>query len=105
MIPVQGDVLDLVANDHRADEDYEKFLWACRKAAHRRETVSINDVRLWLSNTYGLTINPRRYSSFWRRARLDGHLERTGEWETNTDAKGRNSGKPQPCYRWTGGAA
>jgi hypothetical protein len=99
----QASLLDLIGNDPRHDDEYERFVWACwAVGAMDRGRVSINRVRGHLSNAYGLTIDPRRYSSFWRRARLDGHLERTGDWETNTDAKGRNSGKPQPVYKWIG---
>lgn len=99
----QGDLLDLLANDPRKDLDYRAFLDACRnEATITLGVVSINGVRWWMTNRYGYTVEPRRYSTFWRRARLDGHLERTGDYETNTDTRGRNSGKPQPVYRWVG---
>jgi hypothetical protein len=106
MTTEQGDLLDLIANDPRKEDDYSMFVAACRSEAyHANGIVSINDVRMAFETFWGLSIEPRRYSSFWRRARLDGHLERTGEWETNTDVRGRNSGKPQPVYRWTGARA
>jgi hypothetical protein len=102
----QASLLDLIGNDPRHDDEYDQFLYSCLLVARGADgRVSINHVRNVMANDWGLTIDPRRYSSFWRRARLDGHLERTGDWETNTDAKGRNSGKPQPVYRWIGGAA
>lgn len=101
----QNATVDLVGNDPRHDDDYNAFIATCRFIARPNGLVSINAVRSELSNVWGLTIEPRRYSAFWRRARLDGHLERTGEWERNTDAKGRNAGKPQPVYRWVGGAS
>jgi hypothetical protein len=101
----QASLLDLIGNDPRHDDEYERFLRACELVSHPygdERKVSINSVRRIMRNQWGLVIDPRRYSSFWRRARLDGHLERTGDWETNTDAKGRNNGKPQPVYRWVG---
>lgn len=104
MTAEQTDLLDLIANDPRHDPEYVRFLDACYQTAilDGRWLVSINGVRAMFCNGWGFTIEPHRYSSFWRRARLDGHLERTGEYETNTDAKGRNAGKPQPVYRWVG---
>jgi hypothetical protein len=99
------DVVDLVANDPRKDDEYKLFLSRANDVARMANPpgiVSPNWMRRLFSNEHGLTIEPRRYSSFWRRARLDGHLARTGEWETNQDWRGRNSGKPQPLYRWVG---
>jgi hypothetical protein len=101
----QASLLDLIGNDPRHGDEYERFLHACQNVARGGNRVSINDVRRFFNDYPEFAIEPRRFSSFWRRARLDGHLERTGDWETNTDAKGRNSGKPQPVYRWIGGAS
>jgi hypothetical protein len=100
----QGSLLDLIGNDPRVDPDYSAFLDACRSVRMgQRAYVSINDVRARLTNDWGMTIEPRLYSSFWRRARLDGHLERTSIRERNNDRKGRNATKEQYLYRWIGG--
>lgn len=101
----QMDLLDLLAHDPRREDEYRQFLDACRQVRlGQREYVSINDVRSRLSNEWGLVIEPRRYSSFWRRARVDGLLERTNIREPNTDVRGKNATKEQFLYRWIGAA-
>jgi hypothetical protein len=104
--PEQGDLLDLIANDPRLDPKYLQFLAACQNAARNGNRVYINDVRALMSNEYGLIVEPRTYSAFWSRAaRRGGPLQRIhGEWAMSKDTRGRNSGKPQPVYRWVGGS-
>ena len=98
----QGDLLDLITDDPRVTPDYDKFIQACRLVAESHHgAVSINHVRMELSNSYGLTVEPRRYSGFWRKACRDGWLRWSGTYDTNDDLAGRNAGKPQRLYRWS----
>ena len=114
--PISGETratVELVGNDWRADRDWDEFVAACRMVAvpvwsrHPNVTgymnegsfVNPNDVRAYLTNDYGLTIEPRRYSAFWSRAAgKNGFLVADG-WVTNDDAKGGNRGKPLRRYR------
>lgn len=74
--PIEGDTkatVDLVANDWRSDEDWDRFVSACFQAASMGDglgftNVNPNEVRAFLTNAHGLTIEPRRYSAFWSRA-------------------------------------
>ncbi len=89
------DLLTLLAMDERHERDYDRFLAACRADADAHAgQVSVNRVRSLLSNQYGLDVEPRRYSSYWQRATKAAVLVNTGEWETCTDTRGRNVGKP-----------
>jgi len=94
------DVLDLVATDWNAAHDWSLFKRACYWAANcDGGRVDPNTVRGLLSNEYGLTIDPRRYSAFWNRAAgRDGFLVADG-WVVNDDKRGRNAGKPTRAYR------
>lgn len=101
--PVDADtkaVIDLVATDWNAAHDWSLFKRACYKAANTDGgRVDPNTVRGLLSNEYGLTIEPRRYSAFWSRAAgRDGFLVKDG-WVVNEDKRGKNAGRPQRCYR------
>lgn len=96
-------LLDLISDDPRHDDDYDRFVAALRLVArHHGGRVSTNHVREELSNSWGLTIEPRRFSTFYRRACKDGHIAWTGGYDTNTDQRGRNAGKPARLYEWTG---
>jgi hypothetical protein len=102
----QMDLLDLLSHDPRREDEYRQFLDACKQVRlGQREYVSINDVRSRLSNQWGLVIEPRRYSSFFSRARREGALLRTNVLDVNSDERSRNKGKPCWLYRWTGGAS
>ena len=100
--PIAGNTLatvQLIAHDWRADEDWERFEEACRDCAHFLGHVDPGWVRGDLSNEYGLTIEPRRYSAFWSRAAgKSGFLTADG-WVINTDVKGGNAGRPARRYR------
>ena len=103
--PITGETraaVELVSQDWRADEDWRRFKAACMSAAHRSiagNHVDPNDVRAVLTNDYGLTIEPRRYSAFWARAAgKNGFLDADG-WVINNDSHGRNQGKPLRRYR------
>jgi hypothetical protein len=106
--PISGETratVELVGNDWRASEDWADFRAACfHSAASADGRVDPNVVRSRLTNRYGLVIQPRRYSAFWRRAaEKDGFLDADG-WTTNDDVKGGNRGKPQRMYRIRGRA-
>lgn len=109
--PITGETaatVGIVANDWRGDEDWQRFKDACRQCTFVDPAmwksgsvyVSPNDVRAYLSNTHGLTIEPRRYSAFWHRASKgkDAFLVADG-WVENTDRRSGNAGKPLRRYR------
>src|SRR5688572_26354304 len=98
--PITGETratVDLVADDWRSAEDWERFTNCCLMAADLSidNVVDPNYIRAMLTNEYGLTIEPRRYSAFWHRAasKKHGFLVADG-WVTNTDHAGGNAGKP-----------
>lgn len=100
-------LVDLIGTDPR-NLDYARFTAALGDVAVDGY-VSMNDMRRRLSNAYGLVIEPRRYSSFYRRACLaavivwdesDPHC-----YEINNDTRGHNRGKPQRRYRLASGRA
>ena len=98
-----GDLLSLIAEDERHEDDYKRFLAACRADADAHGgKVSVNRVRDALSNEFGLEVEPRRYASYWQRATKTGTLLNTEEWEVSTDTRGRNVGKPQRVREWRG---
>lgn len=102
--PIAGETaatVELVGSDWRAEEDWRRFEAACEFVqTDAFGVVDPNAVRAHLSNKFGLTIEPRRYSAFWSRASRgkDAFLVADG-WVTNTDAKGRNQGKPLRRYK------
>lgn len=101
--PIEGDTkatVDLVANDWRSDEDWREYERAVRWVASLDNgIVDPNAVRHELTNVYGLTIEPRRYSAFWSRAAgKNGFLVADG-WVVNDDVAGGNRGKPLRRYR------
>lgn len=88
------------------DPEFELFLDACRHDAYTHGGfVSQNRVREAMSNDSGLTVNPRRYSGFWPRARREGYLSKQFTKEENRDRRGRNLGKDSKIHRWLGGAS
>lgn len=98
----QQAVVDAVAETpaHVADPEYALFVEACRTdALSHGGFVSQNRVRDLMSNDKGLSINPRRYSGFWRRARKGGLLAFECS-EENRDHRGRNLGKESKVFRW-----
>lgn len=87
----------------KADAEFELFIDACRHDAYTHGGfVAVNRVRAALSNEHGLTVNPRRYSSFWRRAQLSGHLDDKYSEEKSSDGRSRNLNKKSRIYRWLG---
>ena len=102
----QADVVDAVATTppHIADPEFALFVDALRAdALSHGGYVAVNRVRKAMSNEGGLSINPRRYSSFWTRAVREGYLDHRFVEEPNRDKKGRNLGKKSKVRRWLGG--
>jgi hypothetical protein len=100
-------LVDLIGTDPR-NLDYARFSAALVDVAEDGY-VSMNDMRRRLSNSYGLVIEPRRYSSFYRRACREGVITwdeaDPHSYEINDDARGHNRGKPQRRYRLAAGRA
>lgn len=103
--PIEGEakaVVESVAEDWRAAEDWRRFVVAVEMAAVESEdgeTVHVGAVRRLLTNEHGLTIYSRRLSAFWNRAASKaGFLDAAG-WEVNDDVAGKNAGRPQRVYR------
>lgn len=104
----QQAVVDAVASTpaHKADPEFELFIDACRHDAYTHGGfVSQNRVRKALSNDNGLTVNPRRYSGFWARAKAQGYLSKSFTEEDNRDKRGRNLGKKSKIHRWLPGSS
>lgn len=104
----QDEVIDIVSTgsgrpDGKADAEFDLFLDACRTDAYTHGGfVAVNRIREALSNEHGLTVNPNRYSSFWRRAQLAGALSPPVSEEKSRNARTRNLNKPSRIYRWLG---
>ena len=99
----QEAVVDAVSHGIKADPEFDLFIDACRHDAYTHAGfVAVNRVREALSNDHGLTVNPRRYSGFWRRAQLAGALSPPVSTEPSRDARSRNLAKESRIYRWLG---
>ena len=95
------DVLSLIADDPRHNDDYVRFLAACRLCADPSGRVDPNHVRARLSNRWGLTIEPRRYAAFWAKACGPlGPMLKLPEWVADDQPGNRN--KMLPLRQWTG---
>lgn len=103
--PIEGEakaVVDSVAEDWRAAEDWRQFVVAVEMAAvasEDGETVHVGAVRRLLTNEHGLTIYSRRLSAFYSKATGKGGFLDFSHWETSDDVAGRNQGKPARVYR------
>lgn len=101
--PITGEakaVVEIVGNDWRSDPDWARFQDACYHVAlFASGHVDPNEVRTRMTNTHGLTIEPRRYSAFWSKAASKGGFLVKDGWTLNDDVKGGNRGKPQRTYR------
>lgn len=98
------DLLALLAEDGTLPaqrDDIAVFLAACEAdAAAHGGFVSVQRVRDRLADAQ---IPARRYSSLWSRFTGAGRpMLRAGGWETCTDTKARNAGRPQPLRVWVG---
>jgi hypothetical protein len=94
-----ADLLALVADEGHVSADFEwaRFLVALRNAALADGgLIRPNRLRPLVRGT----IAPRRIGAFTNRAKAEGRIVATGEWEISDDTEGRNSGKPARVYRW-----
>lgn len=95
------DLLTLIADDPRHEDDYVRFLAACRLCADPSGRVDPNRVRARLSNRWGLTIEPRRYAAFWAKAcGARGPMLKLPEWVADDQPGNRN--KMLPLRQWIG---
>jgi hypothetical protein len=93
-----ADLLDLIADSdnhahHRAE--VERVIWAV--ALDNGGHIDPNEVRARIPTW----VQPQIVGPTYRAMTLAGDIEPDG-WTTNTDARGRNSGKPARTYRATG---
>lgn len=99
-----ADLLTLVANDQmtpRPDEEWRLFVAALHDVGEAHAafgfTIPPNKLRPLLRNH----IAPRRIGAFTLRAKAEGLIADTGEWQTSDDREGRNAGRPCRVYRLT----
>lgn len=96
------DLLTLVANDQmtpRPSDEWVFFVNALTVLGEANEasgfTIPPNSLRPLIRNH----VAPRRIGAFTNRAKAEGLIADTGEWQTSDDAEGRNAGKPCRIYR------
>lgn len=98
--PVDDDtasLLSLVANDQmtdHAEREWAEFVSALHAAVDNGR-VKPNDLRPRLRGR----VAPRRIGAFFNKAKAEGLLVDTGEWEISDDHEGRNAGRPCRIYR------
>ena len=92
-----ADVCELVFGDPMHAAERQAVIDAIVAVARRDGDTDPNRVRPHIPSWVG----PRVVSATWGALRNRGLLEPIG-WTTNTDAKGRNVGKPQRKYRVVG---
>lgn len=93
-----ADLLTLVANDQMTptpDREWIVYVNALTILAETYGVIRPNDLRPLLRNH----VAPRRIGAFTLRAKAEGLIVDTGEWQTSDDAEGRNAGKPCRVYR------
>lgn len=93
-----ADLLQLVANDQmhpRPAEEWVAFLNALYLVAEDDGRIDPNELRPVLRGN----VAPGRIGAFTNRAKAEGLIADTGEWQTSDDTEGRNGGKPCRVYR------
>ncbi len=98
-----SDLLSLVANDKmhpRPAEEWDVFMRALKTSSDPSGRIDPNLLRAYLRGQ----VAPRRIGAFTLRAKAEGLIVDTGEWQISDDTEGRNAGKPARVYRLTGGA-
>lgn len=94
-----ADLLSLVANDQmhpRPAEEWEEFVRAVEFVGRANDgLVPPNALRPLLRNV----IAPKRIGAFTNRAKAEGLIVDTGEWQVSDDHEGRNAGRPARVYR------
>lgn len=101
----QLDILAIANNPHPfAAMQRERIVEAMRADARDHDgLVHPNRVRVLLSNHVGLQVQPQLLSATYSALRTEGRLT-FDHWGLNDDVVGRNAGKPQRVWRWTGEA-
>lgn len=99
-----ADLLALVANDKmhpRPEEEWSLYVAALHDVGESNAAsgfrIPPNQLRPLLRNV----VAPRRIGAFTNRAKAEGLIVDTGEWQTSDDTEGRNGGKPCRVYRLT----
>jgi len=95
-----ADLLSLVANDKmhpRPEEEWNRFTQALESAADLDGVISPNFLRGLLRGS----VAPRRIGAFTHRAKSEGLIVETGDWQISDDREGRNGGRPMRVYRLT----
>lgn len=106
--PVQEDLvelLDAIASDRIHTTDRERCVAAIRHDAQTHDgLIDQNRVRAALCHplTGTLDVHPRVLSATYSWLRQRGAITRTGQFVRNTDRHGKNAGKPQELWAWTG---
>ena len=95
--PTAESVCELVFGDPMHAAERQAVIDAITAVARRDGDTDPNRVRPLIPSW----VSPQVVSATWGALRNRNLLEPTG-WTTNTDAKGRNVGKPQRIYRWVG---
>ena len=90
-----GSLLDLIADDithANGRAAIEHVIWEVAAEHHGRIDPNLVRARIpaW--------VQPQLVGPTYRAMTIAGHIEPDG-WTTNTDLKGRNSGKPARTYR------
>lgn len=90
-----GSLLDLIADSddhahHRAEIERVILAVALEHDGHINPNVVRDRIPAW--------VQPQLVGPTYRAMTLAGDIEPDG-WTTNSDLKGRNSGKPARCYR------
>ncbi len=93
-----ADLLALVAHDQmtpRPSDEWCIFTDALRSAADTSRRINPNVLRGLVRGC----VAPRRIGAFTNRAKAEGLIVETGEWQISDDIEGRNGGKPCRVYR------
>lgn len=93
-----ADLLSLVANDEvtpRPQEEWAEFVAALSIASGDGGQVDPNQFRKLVRGH----VAPRRIGAFTNRAKAEGLIVDTGEWQVSDDHEGRNAGRPCRVYR------
>lgn len=92
--PTTTAVAGLMAGDPRHAEEFRVVFAAIQADYDAHGTVDVNRVRPAIPSW----VYPRVIGAAYSVLRNKEFLMPTGDWVTNTDAKGRNQGKPQKVY-------
>lgn len=100
-LPTAASICELVYGDPSHERERAAVVSAIRSAVTVDGLVNPNHVRPLIP----AWVNPRVVSATYNALITRKILRPTGSWVDSTDAKGRNTGKPQKVYRWLGDVA